>query len=57
MENFFKILESFFELDTIFENNSCVGFMQVRWGEAFVLNSTLSSLFMFRQVCTIALIF
>ena len=28
----FQILESFFELVTIFQNNSCVGFMQARWG-------------------------
>ena len=32
MENyFFQLLESFFELVTIFQNNSGVVFMQVRW--------------------------
>ena len=40
---FFKF-RIFFELVTIFQNNSGVGFMQTRGGEAFVLNSTRSIL-------------
>ena len=41
---FFPISESFLVLVIIFFlNNSGVGFMQVRWGKAFVLNSTRHS--------------
>ena len=39
----FQISESYFELITIFKNNSGVGFMHAGCGEAFVLISTRSS--------------
>ena len=42
IESFFQISESFFELVTIFKNNSGVG-LGMQGGEAFVLISTRSS--------------
>ena len=47
MESFLQNSESFFELTTVFWNNSGAGFMKAKWGgggKAFVLISTRSSL-------------
>ena len=49
MGSFFQIMESFFKLATIFQNNSGIEFMQA-WtveGEAFVLLSTRSSVIIY----------